>query len=90
MENPENDHAVFRPFHKPWESKEPIPTFPPPRLRREGCEKIPGKEPPEAARLKPALQAHFWIGKDSGQRSSLPGEETDQPANPNPKVLFLM
>src|ERR1035441_8517719 len=30
MERAENDKTVFRPSHKPWKSKEPIPTFPPP------------------------------------------------------------
>jgi hypothetical protein len=35
MESPENDGAVFRPSHKPWKSIKPIPTFPPPQLRRD-------------------------------------------------------
>jgi hypothetical protein len=35
MESPENDSAVFRPFHKPWKSMKLIPTFPPPRRRRD-------------------------------------------------------
>ena len=34
MESPENDETVFRPFHRPWKSIKPIPTFPPPRPPR--------------------------------------------------------
>src|ERR1035437_5483279 len=45
MESPENNNAVFRPFHKPWKSIKPIPTFPPPR-RRSIYERIPKRSRP--------------------------------------------
>jgi len=57
MESPENDGAVFRPFHKPWKSIKPIPTFPPPRLRRDIYENIQ-----ERRRLKlPALKSPVML-----------------------------
>src|ERR1017187_7228497 len=46
MEREENDSAVFRPFHKPWKSIKPIPTFPPPRRRRSIYERIPKRSRP--------------------------------------------
>jgi hypothetical protein len=64
MESPENDNAVFQPFHKPWKSIKPIPTFPPPRQLRDIYENIPKRSHPEAARINLTLQAHSWIGKD--------------------------
>src|ERR1017187_3017274 len=46
MERAENDSAVFRPFHKPWKSIKPIPTFQPPRRRRSIYERIPKRSRP--------------------------------------------
>src|ERR1017187_5988641 len=46
MEREENDSAVSRPFHNPWKSIKPIPTFPPPRRRRSIYERIPKRSRP--------------------------------------------
>jgi len=41
----------FRPSHKPWKSIKPIPTFPPPRLRRAKYEKISKRSLPKLPNL---------------------------------------
>ena len=47
----ENESAVFHPSHKPWKSIKPIPTFPPPRLRRAEYVKIPKRSRPKLPNL---------------------------------------
>jgi hypothetical protein len=80
LESPENDDAVFRPSHKPWESIKPIPTCPPPRLQRDHPQNQPVKgytfwgqvQQSKAQAVNPAKQGtkgcpHYILNIGSGE-----------------------
>src|ERR1035437_3888266 len=91
MESPENDNAVFRPSHKPWNSITPIPTFPLSRQPRDIYEKIPKRRRPKLPaptgpfRLILGLEKTIGRGPASARMTFLPGALSKRPPSTAPR-----